>query len=139
MLNSGSKGLFRRAIIQSNPITIPWKEKKDGQQLGHLFAKKLNCTALKNSNYLKISKNLKNSNDLEETDLKCIRGASVAQLLEAQHLSQQHFNPFRPLDVFLPWTPMVGTGGSALPDQPLKMITEKNVPNSVPVITVIFF
>lgn len=64
-----------------------------------------------------------------------MRKASVAEILEAQHEAQGHFYPLRPLDIFLPWTPMVGTGDpSSLADQPLSMFIHNQVSSPVPLI-----
>ena len=38
-----TQGLFSRAIIQSNPVSLPWKEKSDGRALQERFSKALNC------------------------------------------------------------------------------------------------
>ena len=114
LLNKGSAGLFHRAIMQSNPVSLPFKEDTDGRKLGDLFAKHLGCKA---------------------DDLVCLRNASVDQVLQAQHDAQQHFNPLIPLDVFLPWTPTVGTGPTSLPQQPLYMFQTGQIANRVPLVT----
>jgi carboxylesterase type B len=117
LLNKGSVGLFQRAVIQSNPITIPWKERDDGEELGKLFGKHLGCGDT-------------------GRNLACMRNASTAEVLVAQHDAQQHFSVFNPLIAFLPWTPMVGTGPTALPQQPLVMFEAGNVASKVPLMTV---
>ncbi len=76
LLNHGSAGLFRRAVVQSNPITIPWKERSDGEELGRLLSKHLHCGD-------------------SGRDLACMRKASAADVLLAQRESQQHFDPLR--------------------------------------------
>jgi carboxylesterase type B len=117
LLNKGSVGLFQRAVVQSNPQTIPWKEQADGEELGKLFGKHLGCGD-------------------SGRDLTCMRKATVAEVLTAQHDAQQHFSVFDPLIAFLPWTPMVGTGPTALPQQPLVMFAAGNVASKVPLMTV---
>ena len=114
ILSNYSSGLFSRAIMQSNPSALPLKGDKDGATLGKHFAKALSC---------------------DKGDLSCMRGKSVSELLAAEKTAQRKFDPFRPLDVFLPWTPMVGTGGDAIADQPLAMFMNNEIVNRVPFMT----
>ena len=114
VLSNYSSGLFQRAIMESNPVALPWKQSSDGSRLAKHFAKALNC---------------------DDGDVDCMRNKSVAELLAAEKSAQGKFNPFKPLDVFLPWTPMVGVGGDSLPDQPLNMWLKGEVVNRVPMMT----
>jgi carboxylesterase type B len=114
VLAKESGGLFHRAIIQSNPITLPFKEEKDGEDLGKRYVEGAGCS---------------------EGDLTCLRNVSVATLLASQHDAQKKFNPLKPLDVFLPWTPMVGVGADSLPEQPFYMFQNDQITNRVPLIT----
>lgn len=82
-----SAGLFHRAIMESEPFTIPLKTVDEARKLGALFAEALNCS---------------------KTDIECMRSASLDDFLAAQASAMQHIvNYDRILEVFLQWGPVI--------------------------------
>lgn len=90
LISKGSWGLYSRAIVQSSPLELPLKPRKDAIDLGNRLAKKLKC----------------NSNDIA-----CLRSKSMDQVLDATQAVESHLYFLKPIEVFFPWTPIVYSGG----------------------------
>jgi carboxylesterase type B len=91
LLSPLSAGLFAKAIIESNPVTLPFKTIEESRTLARVFAEDLNCTW-----------------NREDTDA-CLRSRTADEVVTAEMTSQKRIPWFHPLSLFLPWTP-VGTG-----------------------------
>jgi carboxylesterase type B len=106
-----SSGLFHRAIIESNPISLPLKTVDEAEKMGSYFAEDSKC---------------------KEDDLACWQSLSVETILSSQKNATKHIPYLKPLQLFLPFTPVVD--GSTLKDQPLRMLQKGEWINKVPVI-----
>jgi carboxylesterase type B len=94
-----SKGLFRAAIMESNPFGIPYKTLKDSRSIASKFAHHIGC----------------------DTDrISCLRGKSVEEILEAQIKKSLLPMLLHGLKDFLSWAPVVD--GEVFTKQPIKAI-----------------
>jgi carboxylesterase type B len=84
LVSGKSNNLFQKAIIESNPITIPWKLKHSARATAQIFYKHLSCS-----------------------DIECLRSASVDKLLEAQIEAGRNVNMTEFLYTFMPWSPVI--------------------------------
>uniref|UniRef100_A0A7S1GE85 Carboxylic ester hydrolase n=1 Tax=Bicosoecida sp. CB-2014 TaxID=1486930 RepID=A0A7S1GE85_9STRA len=105
-----AKGLFSRAIMESNPMSLRLKEGGEDSTTADKLATGMGC---------------KDGNDLD-----CLRAVDVNKLMQAAGDAQGHFFLSHPLDMFLPWSPYVG--GDVLPDQPITLIKNNRGVNAVP-------
>ena len=93
--NSRSDPLFHRAIVESNPFSIPYRNQDTAPELTNLFLNEVGCA---------------------ETDLACLRNKSSAEILIAQQASVSRLQISLTssgaanflINAFLPWTPNVG-------------------------------
>jgi len=79
-----SKSLFHRAIIQSDPVSLPMLSTREASDVGAFFMNQIGCT-----------------------DTACLLSQNITRLLEVQKLAEKHISLFHPLTVFLPFTPTV--------------------------------
>jgi len=79
-----SKGLFHKAISQSDPFPLPMRDKDDATSFGNLFVKQLGCS-----------------------DIQCLRSKSTVEILVAQKEVESEINLSRPIELFLPFVPTV--------------------------------
>ncbi|XP_056311120.1 crystal protein [Danio aesculapii] len=87
LMIQSSKPLFKQAVFQSLPFSIPLKTRHESLKLGKHFAKAANCS-------------------LE--DMKCLQSLSAEDVLHAQiKTSSKLVNPFRFLEVFEIWGPFI--------------------------------
>ncbi|XP_050963032.1 crystal protein [Labeo rohita] len=87
LMIQSSKPLFRQAVFQSLPFSIPLKTRHESLKLGKNFAKSANCSLL---------------------DLTCLQSLSPQEVLNAQiKSSSKVVNPFRFLEQFESWGPYV--------------------------------
>ncbi|KAF4114920.1 crystal protein [Onychostoma macrolepis] len=87
LMIQSSKPLFRQAVFQSLPFSIPLKTRHESLKLGKNFAKSANCSVL---------------------DLTCLQSLSPQEVLNAQiKSSSKVVNPFRFLEQFESWGPYV--------------------------------
>jgi carboxylesterase type B len=134
MVSPGAKGLFHRAIMESNPITLQLKtvciysafscsvsvplairshthsdghQKREMQNLSNRFADKLGCAI---------------------NDLACLQGKNVTAILEAQ-VAAITLNPLDLFQIFMPWQPYVD--GVVIQSQPMQAFISGNY-NQVP-------
>ncbi|KAK2893095.1 hypothetical protein Q8A67_013083 [Cirrhinus molitorella] len=87
LMIQSSKPLFRQAVFQSLPFSIPLKTRHESLKLGKNFAKSANCSLL---------------------DQTCLQSLSPQEVLNAQiKSSSKVVNPFRFLEQFESWGPYV--------------------------------
>ncbi|XP_046360493.2 crystal protein-like [Haliotis rufescens] len=81
-----SSALFRNAIIESSPFSIPYKTHAEALILGAHLASPLNCTA---------------------RDINCLRQKNSVDIAQAQFISRSKLSSLRYLEEFEPWGPWV--------------------------------
>ncbi|XP_049617622.1 cAMP-regulated D2 protein [Syngnathus scovelli] len=87
LMIQSSKPLFKQAVLQSLPFSIPLKTRHDALKLGKDFTKKTNCSV---------------------GDIVCLLSLTPQAVLEAQmKTSSKLVNPFRFLEVFETWGPFI--------------------------------
>ncbi|KAK1906815.1 Crystal protein [Dissostichus eleginoides] len=87
LMIQSSKTLFKQAVLQSLPFSIPLKTRHDALKLGKNFAKQTNCSV---------------------SDIVCLLSLSPQEVLAAQmKTSSKIVNPFRFLEVFETWGPYI--------------------------------
>ncbi|KAL6117080.1 uncharacterized protein ACO6RY_14942 [Pungitius sinensis] len=87
LMIQSSKPLFKQAVLQSLPFSIPLKSRHDALKLGKDFAKQTNCSV---------------------TDIVCLLSLAPQAVLTAQmKTSSKVVNPFRFLEVFETWGPFI--------------------------------
>ncbi|KAJ8261744.1 hypothetical protein GJAV_G00157920 [Gymnothorax javanicus] len=87
LMMPSSMPLFRRAVFQSLPFSVPLKTRRDALRLGKEFAKLANCST---------------------SDLQCLLTLSPQEVLAAQiKAGSKIVNPFRFLEVFETWGPYI--------------------------------
>ncbi|CAM4561857.1 unnamed protein product [Leuciscus chuanchicus] len=87
LMIQSSKPLFRQAVLQSLPFSIPLKTRHESLKLGKNFAKLANCSLV---------------------DMQCLLSLSPQAVLNAQiKSSSKVVNPFRFLEVFESWGPYI--------------------------------
>ncbi|KAJ8269284.1 hypothetical protein COCON_G00118910 [Conger conger] len=87
LMVSSSMHLFKQAVFQSLPFSIPLKTRHDALKLGREFAELANCTS---------------------RDLACLQALSPQDVLAAQiKAGSKIVNPFRFLEVFETWGPYI--------------------------------
>jgi acetylcholinesterase/cholinesterase len=103
MSSPGSAGLFTRAIMMSEPFSIPWRDVPTATKYSQAFAGKAGCPM----------------DDVAKLE-SCIKGLSVPEIISAQMQVEHDIGAdlSRLLEIFLPWTPTVGS--EVLPMSPLQ-------------------
>ncbi|XP_056604987.1 crystal protein [Triplophysa dalaica] len=87
LMIESSKALFKQAVLQSLPFSIPLKTRHESLKMGKNFAKMTNCSL---------------------SDIVCLLSLSPEAVLTAQIKSSSKLvNPFRFLEVFEIWGPYV--------------------------------
>ncbi|XP_062374187.1 crystal protein [Sardina pilchardus] len=87
LMIQSSKPLFKQAVFQSLPFSIPLKTRHDALKLGKDFAKQANCSM---------------------KDIVCLLSLSPQAVLAAQiKSSSKVINPFRFLEMFETWGPYI--------------------------------
>ncbi|XP_023264485.1 cAMP-regulated D2 protein-like [Seriola lalandi dorsalis] len=87
LMIQSSKPLFKQAVLQSLPFSIPLKTRHDALKLGKNFAKQTNCSV---------------------SDIVCLLSLTPQAVLTAQmKTSSKIVNPFRFLEVFETWGPYI--------------------------------
>ncbi|KAK3086085.1 hypothetical protein FSP39_013279 [Pinctada imbricata] len=97
LMNKESSKYFKRAIIESAPVSIPFKDKTEMLFIGNLLADQLNCP---------------------EGDLTCLTSKTAEEIAEAQHITRPIPSSLKLLEFFEPWVPYVD--GDIVPYQPLE-------------------
>ena len=111
LTSPNSKGLFARAIMESNPLGMPYHTRTTAQTNADAVFAYLHCDA---------------------DDVACVRSKSVAEILEAQDKAIGLDKDTLFIN-FLPFAPMVEKGGE-LPDQPLNLLMRGEM-QAVPVLS----
>jgi carboxylesterase type B len=111
MISPNSKGLFARAILESNPLALPFHTRESANKNAKSAFEYLGC-------------------DFE--DLACMRSKSIAEILDAQENSVK-LDLNNLLINFLPFAPMIEKDG-VIPDQPLNALAAGEMA-SVPVLS----
>mmetsp|Transcript_14780 Transcript_14780/g.25346 ORF Transcript_14780/g.25346 Transcript_14780/m.25346 type:complete len:530 (+) Transcript_14780:59-1648(+) len=93
LISPESKGLFRAAIMESNPLALPYKTKLEQSKWGKSFASHLGCS-----------------------DLNCMRQKSASELIKAE-LATFHLSLNNLWEMALLWTPVID--GKEFPKAPL--------------------
>ena len=96
-----SDGLYHQAVMQSNPMSIPWHTREtaaDGPAAD--VAESLGCA---------------------RDDVPCMQGKSVEDLLAAQQVADNDVNTHNLLSAFLQWGPLV-SDDNGLPGQPIDQL-----------------
>ena len=100
-----SQNLFNKAIMQSNPLGIPFKSIKDSRPIAGDFAKNIGCSV---------------------NDLKCLRSKSAEEVVKAEIISGRVIEAaLHGIKDFLVWAPVVE--GKIVPAHPLNVIAENNI------------
>nr|XP_046235639.1 cAMP-regulated D2 protein [Scatophagus argus] len=87
LMIQSSKPLFKQAVLQSLPFSIPLKTRHDALKLGKDFAKQTNCSV---------------------SNIVCLLSLTPQAVLAAQmKTSSKIVNPFRFLEVFETWGPYI--------------------------------
>ncbi|XP_048830035.1 cAMP-regulated D2 protein isoform X2 [Brienomyrus brachyistius] len=87
LMMQSSQPLFRQAVVQSMPFTIPLKNRREALWLGKEFAKVANCSI---------------------NDIACLLCLSPQAVLTAQKIAGSNMvNPFHLLEMFQTWGPFI--------------------------------
>lgn len=109
LISPHSQGLFHAAVMQSNPLGLPYKTTAEQAGWGAAFASKIGCS-----------------------DLACLRSADAATIGQAEN-GVFHLDIRDPLAMALVWTPNIDGPGGQFPMTPLKAFA-LGLANPVPVI-----
>ncbi|XP_051912225.1 crystal protein [Hippocampus zosterae] len=97
LMIQSSKALFKQAILQSLPFSIPLKTRRDAVTIGKEFAKLSNCSV---------------------GDIVCLLSLTPQAVLEAQmKTSSRVVNPLRFMEAFETWGPFID--GELIKEQPV--------------------
>jgi acetylcholinesterase/cholinesterase len=111
LVSSESKGLFVRAVMESNPLALPFHTRESAAVNAKKAFEYLDCTA---------------------NDVACMRTKTPAQIMDAQENSVK-LNLNNLLINFLPFAPLVEATG-VIPEQPLSALAKGNF-NQVPLLS----
>lgn len=100
LISSGSQGLFSKAIMESNPLGMPYHTRESAQTNADAVFKYLGCAS---------------------EDVACMRGKTADEIVKAQKEAIAVDRKTLFIN-FLPFAPMIEKGGE-LPDQPLTAMT----------------
>jgi carboxylesterase type B len=117
LINPRTKGMFQKAIMQSNPVGVIYKTKADAQVYGEDFCKRAGCKGC---------------------DLRCLRSKPIQTLVKAEldaagsRWNQLRANYKHILGALLDFTPVVD--GGVVPSQIITALRSGKYDTSVPVI-----
>jgi acetylcholinesterase/cholinesterase len=103
LTSKASQGLFQKAIIHSNPFTLPMKDPKTAALNSRDFALALKC---------------------QPNDLACMRSKTTDEIIKASNVANDQLNISDPVTMFYPWTPVVD--GVRCDGQPLDLFRSGN-------------
>jgi carboxylesterase type B len=103
MVSPATKGLFAKAIMESNPIALPLMTPKIAQKVGGKFAKALKC---------------KSGSGM----MACLRQRSVGDIVKAQKTAEKTVILNDLWELFYAWTPSINA--TLVPGEPLTLIRE---------------
>jgi len=104
LLNRASWGLYSKAILQSNPLSLPFRDVSSSDSLGQRFVEEAKCS--------------------HDSTLNCIRNLPMDQVVKCGDDASNHLNIFHPIIAFMPWTPTID--GVELFQQPLEAFRDGN-------------
>eukprot|EP01080_Neovahlkampfia_damariscottae_P006924 gene6924-11087_t len=84
LVSDKSNNLFHKAVVESNPITIPWKRPFSAVATAKHFYKNLTCS-----------------------DIDCLRNKPMDAILDAQIEAGKQVNISEFLHTFMAWTPVI--------------------------------
>ena len=104
-LTGPSNSLFNKAIMQSNPLGIPYKSIKDSKPIAEDFAKNIGCNV---------------------DDLECLRSKTAEEVINAEILKGRVLEAaLHGIKDFLVWAPVID--GKIVTAHPLKLIKETGI------------
>ncbi len=112
LVSPGSKGLFQKAIQESNPLGLPVHYRDTAASNANDVFEYMNCAI---------------------DDVACAKSKSAEELLEAQNKAPQ-LNLNNLFINFMPWSPMSEEGGE-IPEQPLIALGKGQQSSVVPILT----
>ena len=110
LISPQSKGLFHRAIVESNPVGLDLNTLEMQRQYSADFAKFAGCDG--------VGAHL----------TQCMLNLTVPEILAAQKKTEEQVNISEPIYIFYPWTPTID--GNVIPGQPVTLF-EKGLFNPV--------
>ena len=114
LISPQSKGLYHRAIVESNPVALNLNTAELQEHYSSEFAKFAGC------------------GDKEGSLLTaCLLNLTIPEILSAQATVGKHVNPADPIYIFYPWTPTID--GNIVPGQPVNLFPKGQF-NHVPMI-----
>nr|CAG4717532.1 unnamed protein product [Naegleria fowleri] len=105
LMNKESWPLFHKAILQSNPLALPFRDISSSDQLGDRFIRESGCQKSENT-------------------LQCIQNLKWQDVVEIGDSASNHLNIWHPIISFMPWTPCLD--GKELFEQPLDAFKNGN-------------
>lgn len=114
MVSTGSKGLFHRAILHSDPFGLPFKNIETGHAQGLAFATNISC--------------ITNG----AIDYDCLRKVDVQSILATEHAVGGQIDWNHKFSFLVPYTPLVD--GVDILCQPLECFETNQVVSKVPMI-----
>ena len=119
LISKRSHGLFHAAIVQSEPFGLPLRTTETFPPFVKAFAKKAKCT-----------QGLLG----QEVNATCLLALPTKQVIDAQQAADSDLlaNVENFLNLFVPWTPVVGT--AEVPVQPLHAFQNGDAIADVPVV-----
>jgi len=105
-----SQGLFRAAILQSNPLSLPLRSAKDATKMGDAVFKKSKCVSGLDS----------------KPDRDCLQNLPLDELttIGVEVGKELQRNAKDPLTIAMSWAPWVGEGSTAVSEHPFKILSE---------------
>ncbi|XP_071941027.1 uncharacterized protein [Antedon mediterranea] len=103
MTSSGSASLFQRSIMQSNPFTLPYRDRVSSVEIGALLAESLGCGS---------------------GDITCLRSRSADEVLKAQLMVASMLDYDDLLQNFEYWGPVID--GAEIPMHPLEAYAQNS-------------
>ncbi|KAG2392409.1 hypothetical protein C9374_012661 [Naegleria lovaniensis] len=105
LMNKESWPLFHKAILQSNPLSLPFRDISSSDLLGNRFITESGCYKSENT-------------------LQCIRNMKWQDVVSIGDSASNHLNIWHPIISFMPWTPCLD--GKELFEQPLDAFKNGN-------------
>ncbi|KAL9644928.1 hypothetical protein ABK040_004422 [Willaertia magna] len=106
LLNPGSKGLFQKIILQSNPLSLHFRTVSGLNDLSDTFISKVGCSKDKSTN--------------------CLKEVDINTIVKYSDEVENSISITHPLTMFMPWTPVID--GVELFEQPLDAFANGHFP-----------
>ena len=119
LLSQKSEGLFQAAIMESNPLSLPFNDRTTvSDKMVKYVQKSTKCSDKKD----------------DDVFLQCLRNMTTEEILSTQDSVKKHYNIKNVFDNFLHFAPLVDPEGNDLKIQPLKGL-QNNAYRKMPIIT----